>query len=316
MQTYRYALLLLGDTAEAAAHNRRLLGPMTLGIEVTEPRLAASCGLGNVDPQHGPGVAGNAPAAIELCVDLPLPPAGATLVTIRPDLDSIGSMACLSARADGVVPGPDMMARVREIARADRFDRGPWPGRLPLPETLDDMAALGGGSEIGALAAAIADSSLDPERRVAIARRWLESGDGPEHYGDAARQRAAALLAGLRDGRIRMTEAEDGRIAVVISDLPGANRLGYLRAPVVVALDPARDFGDGRIGRKYTISQFRTGYADLDAAVEALNAREPGWGGQPAIKGSPQGHPSHLQPDDVVAIVRHFLTADPNPSGP
>jgi hypothetical protein len=305
---------MAADTAEAADHNRRLLGPTTLGLEVTDPRLAAACGLGNIDPQHGPGPAGNAPAAIELCLDMPLPPPGATLVTIRPDPDSIGSMACLSARADGVVPGPDMMARVREIARADRFDRGPWPGPLPLPESLDDMAAVVGGGDIGALAAAVTDSSMDPEHRVAIARRWLQTGEIPERYGDAARQRAAALLAGLRDGRIRITEAGDGRIAVVISDLPGANRLGYLRAPVVVALDPARDFGDGGIGRKYTISQYRTGHADLDAAAEDLNAREPGWGGQPAIKGSPQGHPSRLRPDDVVAIVSRFLTPAPDPS--
>lgn len=68
--------------------NEALLGPMTLGIEVTVPALAARCGLRNIDPQHTGGDPQH--AAIEVCLEAPLPPDGATLVTIRPDLDSVG----------------------------------------------------------------------------------------------------------------------------------------------------------------------------------------------------------------------------------
>ena len=77
--------------------NVRLLGPMTLGVEVTVPELARRCGLGNIDPQHGGGVgAGTADtAAIEACLTVTPPPAGATLVTVRPDLDAFGAMALL-----------------------------------------------------------------------------------------------------------------------------------------------------------------------------------------------------------------------------
>jgi hypothetical protein len=65
-----------------------LLGDMSYGIEVTEPGLAVRCQLGNLDPQHGPD--GSGEAAIAAAITSPLPPKGARLVIIRPDMDAPG----------------------------------------------------------------------------------------------------------------------------------------------------------------------------------------------------------------------------------
>ena len=92
---HQYGLLLPTIAEGAEEHNTRLLGPYTLGIKVTEPSLAARCGLGNIDSQHGPKAPSDAPTAIKAALDWPLPPASALLVTIRPDLDSLDVMAVL-----------------------------------------------------------------------------------------------------------------------------------------------------------------------------------------------------------------------------
>jgi hypothetical protein len=50
--SYSFAQLLPERMKGAAMHNAALLGELSYGIEVTEPGLAARCGLGNLDPQH------------------------------------------------------------------------------------------------------------------------------------------------------------------------------------------------------------------------------------------------------------------------
>lgn len=82
---YKFATL----DPRPGADNPSVLGDKTLGIEVTIPHLAERCGLGNIDPQHS-GTSSHT-AAILAALDVPLPPPGSTLVTIRPDLDSVSS---------------------------------------------------------------------------------------------------------------------------------------------------------------------------------------------------------------------------------
>ena len=71
----------------------------TMGAEVTVPEFAEALSLGNIDPQHTGGDATT--AAIEAAVTWPLPPEGTTIVTVRPDADSLGVMAVLALREEG-----------------------------------------------------------------------------------------------------------------------------------------------------------------------------------------------------------------------
>ena len=308
---YRYGLLLPTTAEGAEEHNTKLLGPNTLGIEVTEPALAARCGLGNIDPQHGPEAAPDAPAAIEAALNWPLPPKGARLVTIRTDLDSLGAMAVLQLRSEGVSLTEELRQRVTEVARTDRFDKGPWPGEQPLPETVEEVQARLWDGDIPAMAALAGDTAKTMEERVAAIKQWLAHAEIPEEYADAQRQRAERLFNALQEGRVKLSTAAEGRIAVVESEVPGALLFGYLKAPVVVALHPAFPFrtsdGDARPGRKFTVCQWVPGHVDLASVYADLNRLEPGWGGSSVIGGSPQGRGSALPLETIVEVVARNL---------
>lgn len=341
---YIFALLDPRPTAEAAAANEKVFeNPVgVLGIEVTVLALAARCNLGNIDPQHsGMGHC----AAIELVLDHPKPSRGATLVTIRPDLDSIGSMALFSLLGKGVIqygslPGsgdeeshtaiysvegvgdgdvgeivvlPEVMERLDRIAWADRSARGVWqPASLPTRENpwprRHDADPQGDPSILG-LAAAVSDYKVALADRVALMERWLLAGDEPAGYRERIEAERMELIDALESGDIKLHEVKIPAfgIAVVESTHRAAMGLGYCLAPVVVALNPSFRFQGGESHRKFTVAQYEPHYVDLKAAVAELAALEPGWGGSPTIVGSPQGVGSTLTTDRVVEVVsRHF----------
>ena len=315
LDTYTYALL--DPRVGAADENLRLLGAGTLGIEVTVPELARGCGLGNIDPQHGggAGIGTSGATAIEACLTATPPAAGATLVTVRPDLDAFGAMALLAYRRAGGTPGPAMLARIDRVARADRFDHGPWPGPRPLPSTLDELACV---TNQDPALVAVNGAMFDRERtvrdRVGLAARWLEIGDEPDGYRERWTAHAEALVAGLASGAVSVEERADGRMALVTSRLPGSLRLGYARAPVVVAHDPGAPDADPPAPRRVVVAQYAPGHVDLSGVRGVLMRQERGWGGSSTILGSPQGRSCGLGVEAIVAVVaQHLLPGDSGP---
>ena len=294
--------LIQPGTGTADARNA-----LTLGIEVTDGAAAMRCGLGVIDPQHGYGAGSDAPAAIEACMVAPLPPEGSRIVTIRPDLDSVGAMAMLNLRASGKDLGDTVLERVRRIAAMDRFDRGPWPGARPLPRTFDDLLSDGPGADLSALASAVVDRSMAVSERVVAVQHWLLTGEPPEWHAAASKAQAEALLRSLQIGSTRLETAANGRIGVVVSMEQGALALAYRLAPVIVALNPVFAFPDEIFGRKYTIAAWADAAADLGRSLECLSPLEPGWGGQARIKGSPQAAPSRLPLHKVIYCVEQSL---------
>ena len=294
---YLYGLLDPRPSPAAKQANTMLLGPQTLGIEVTDPNLAAGCGLGNIDPQHRPD--GGAVAAIEAAIDWPLPPPQSRLVTIRPDADAFGAMAVLGLRAARFPIDAATRERIDQIARADCFDNGNWPGRRGPPARIGDIDEVGPGEQyLGALIGGLGDRTLSADRAVAMTRGWIVSGVVPDGWDERATQAAEALFLALRDGRVHLHDAMPGRIAIVKGCVPGAMRLGYRLAPVVLAVSesPAP-------WRKITVAQWRTGHVDLVRAARLLSLNEPGWGGAPGIVGSPQGRPCRSTIPDVLAVL-------------
>ena len=305
-----YAYGLLDPKAGAAGENLRLLGDATLGIEVTAPELARRCGLGNIDPQHGggAGIGASGVAAIEACLTVTPPPAGATLVTVRPDLDAFGAMALLALRHAGGPPGPAVRERVGRVARADRFDHGPWPGPRPLPATFEDLASVTHRDPaLVAVTGAMFDREATVRERVGIAARWLETGAEPAGYRERWAAHGEALLRGLANGAVTVEPRAGGRIALVTSRLPGSLRLGYCLAPVVVAHDPGCLDADPPAPRRVVVAQYGPGHVDLREVRERLARREPGWGGSITILGSPQGQPCGLGVETIVAAVLQCL---------
>jgi hypothetical protein len=301
--SFRHGLLDPRPSSAAERHNALWLGPSTLGIEVTEPRLAAHCGLGNVDPQHRPD--GGAVAAIEAGLVWPLPPANARLVTIRPDADAYGAMAVLGLRATGTTMPPPMHARIAQIARADRFDHGAWPGPRAMPSCAEEIDEFGSDvAGFGGLVSGLFVRTLAPEAGVAATREWITAGTLPDGWRERAEAAQASLFTAWRNGEVRLSAPKPGRIAVVEGFVAGALRFGYRLAPVVVAVGEASRSASLEWWRRITVAQWRVGHVDLTHAAALLAAVEPGWGGSPTIIGSPQGTPCRVDIARVIAVLR------------
>lgn len=293
-----------------AAPNLAVLGPLTLGIEVTEPDLAARCGLGNLDPQHGPQHGGGDPtslAAIEAACAWPLPPRGATLAILRPDADALGAAAVLCLRAAGIAISGATSERIAQIAWWDRLARGAWePWRKAHPPLLRPACAadLGGKSlELRAIDALARIEAWPLAERVLRIAAWLGGEAPPPREAlAAALDYEARLLADWNAGRIAVSARAGGRLAVLRSaGAVGALDLAYRLAPVVVAAMQAP------AGVKLTVAQFEPGRIDLAALLAELGKREPGWGGTATILGSPQGADSRLTLEEVAELAEGFL---------
>lgn len=274
-----------------------------LGIEVTVPALAARCSLGNIDPQHDGS--GSGLAAIEAAFGAPQPPDGATLVTVRPDLDAFGAMALFVIRTECREEVPGLLDRIEQIATSDKARTDVWPGPRDLRvATVEEEAKA---APLAAVAAAVADFKVAPAYRVAIVQKWLLTGEEPAGYRD---RYVAAQLEAARayESGAATVVVEDG-IAVVTSTHRAATAVGYAHAPVVVAVNPEFRGNDGKLPphTKFTVCQYGAGYVDLVAALAELRALEPGWGGSPSVIGSTQGESSPLSLEQVVEVAKAHL---------
>ncbi|MFA6587936.1 MAG: hypothetical protein WCT08_02605 [Patescibacteria group bacterium] len=306
---YRFGILDPRQIPAAEENNAKVLGPSTLGVEVTVPALATRCGLGNIDPQHSDGQVDL--AAIEVALTAELQPDGATLVTNRADLDAVGTMAVFSLRAKGVELTPETLERFRLIAEADKFARGGWSGPrlLPTVEQLfdDSMASADTDSRLAPMSAAIGDFKIPIADRVAWMEHWLLTGEEPDGYRDRWLAERRQIAEAIANGSMKVELAADGQIATVVSTHRAATTLGYCLAPVVIALNPEFRVQGSEAHPKFTVCQFQVGHADLVAAKKDLAAKETGWGGSPTIIGSPQGVGSSLTLEEVIEVVARHL---------
>lgn len=311
---YEFAVLDPRNTPAAMEANDQVFeGKVSVwGIEVTVPTLARRC-VSNLDPQHS-WDGGEEMSAIEAAlITSHVPPPGATLVTIRPDPDSVGAMAVFSLLAKGENLDP-AMERIGMVAAADKFARGGWPGPKTLP-TRDNpwsgsegVATAESSHKLAAIAAAVADFKIPLADRVATMERWLLTGKEPEQYRAQVEKERLDMITALETGQIKHELRLGGRVAVVESAHRAATGVGYSLAPVVIARNPDFQLGGGGEGYvKFTICQFTGGFVDLRAVLTELNEREPGWGGSPTIIGSPQGVSSRLTIDEVVAVMEKYL---------
>jgi hypothetical protein len=289
-QAHAYRHLLLDPPSE----NTLLDLHETLGIEVTIPALAGRCSLGNLDPQHTGG--DHTTAAIDLAWDASLPPRGATLATIRPDLDAIGSMAVFELRAAGY-RGQAARRRSALIAGADTGQRDRWPG----PRIRRSTYCV---SPLAGIARIATDHELPLDERVGLLRDWLARG---RCRGLAAATTAAAAELERREESARVRLGPSGYVAVVQSTELGATEIGYRCAPVVIAENPEFRFAGGQPHRKITIAQWEPGWVDLDSVSAELSRDEPGWGGSATIVGSPHGAASYVSTACILGVVERAL---------
>ena len=308
---YEVSLIDTRPGPNSEENNAKILGPNTLGIEVTIPEFASRCGLGNIDPQHTDGNVNL--TAIEVASNLELPPEGAKLATIRADLDSLGAMAILDLRKS-MNEDPSLFTdeeketiknRVNIIADSDKFAHGSWPGVQPLPKI--DSLGTEGESRLAAIGASVADYKISVEDRVNWVKDWLAHGKEPEKYRENWVAERTQISKALESGEIKVNVIADGKIAVVESTHRAGTSIGYRLAPVVVAINPSFSFQGGAAHKKFTIGQFDPTRVDLISVKKDLLELESGWGGSPTIIGSPQGKSSELSEETILEVVKKHL---------
>lgn len=281
-----------------------------VGVEFTLPTLAHLL-VANIDGQHNPQ---GGQAAIELALQVALPPVDATYAVVRPDPDALGAIAVLEIRRKQELAA-SVLDRVRYIAREDSFDRGTWPGPR-TPEVIQNPDRV----LFGALTALCMNFKSPIERRVALMQEWLLTGSCEgldEAIAQVEKNNASAII----DAEVVSLE---GDLVVLKAHTMGATSVGYCYAPIVVIANDRFTFpGVEAKHLKYTICQYQPGYVDLGAVVEDLNkidsqkytlirngipvVVETTWGGSPTIVGSPQGVSSSVALDKVATIVKQHL---------
>ena len=356
---YQFALLDPRNIQTATEVNEKVFANPVYGIEVTVPALAKRCTF-NLDPQHSGEYRDL--AAIEIALILAerkccaegsdcllcqasecpadahrLPWDGETLVTIRADLDAIGTMAIFNLRAKGVSLEP-AKERIAMVATADKFARGGYSGPKPLPtrdNPWDESSATAESSRpLAAISAAVMDFRVPMADRVSTMEKWLITGEEPVQYRTQVEKERLDMITALETGQIKHMLVYTGRcsvcgnndrtvspfcghcggylegrpsIAIIESTYRAATMVGYSLAPIVIALNPEFRLGGGEPHRKFTICAFEAKFADIKSALTELATLEAGWGGSPTIGGSPQGVSSALTINQVVEVVAKHL---------
>lgn len=313
---YAYGVLDPRPTPEAQAANEAIFAKgKVYGVEVTIPALASRCEA-NLDPQHGSS--GEAlSSAIEGAIEWELPPNEATLATVKPDIDSVGAMAVIEMRRREIPMSDDLSKRILLIADADRATSKPWPGRQELPNKENPWPStfFVDPRTVAVLGASVSDFKSPLALRVMTMESYLTDGKLPEQHQKQVDDARKQLITALESGEMKAELSMSSKVAIVIGKHRDAMTIGYSLAPIVVAFNP--EFSPNPkvpAHAKYTIAQYKIGYANLVGALKELNAVDPAvteeakWGGSAGIIGSPQGISSQLSPEQVSEIVAKYIT--------
>lgn len=275
-----------------------------LGIEMTLPEYVEKCNLGNIDPQHTDGDITT--AAIDVAVDMPVPEKDVLMVTVRPDLDALGSMALLNLRQKGLALDEAILARVKMISISDTFSNGEWEPRA-LPDHNNIWAGVKD-KELSAISSAVMDFKLPVNDRVKLIEEWLETGNEPASYREKVNKDRIELVGMLERGDITYRTVFEGKLSLVTSTSIAGTSIGYSLSPVTSITNPTFSFQGNDPIVKHTVCQYKLGYVDLPAVLKDLNKIEQGWGGSPTIIGSPQGVSSKITQDQLAEIIGKHLT--------
>jgi len=313
---YRFGMLRTDRSEEADRHNAELLGPNTLGVEVTRPELASRCGLGNIDPQHEQGVEKS--SAAEAALVCPLPPTGTTIVTIRFDKDAIVAMAVLALRAEGKEQKIDKFL----LNWVGALDRGTYDlARINHPEidgffhrdvtdALNTIAKDGDGrwknlvSKVRATAQILTGEITKEEIRKIASQRKRLSGDFSNQvqmYGEVAYIHAVQQYEAARNwGNPRFP------VAVVFDPERKTESGGVQERWCIVRQEQPRKVFD-RVGCEVAINEAEAKKRGL--SLEQLAAESLLWGGTKNLLVSPQGagFGTELSKEEIMAVVqKHY----------
>ncbi len=281
-----------------------------LGIEVTDTDIQNKLHM-NIDPQHD-GTLSNI-TSIEYTFNnhndiytIINSFDKIIMITIKPDMDSIGSMSILTMllknefKLDG-----DMILRLKAIAKSDRHGRINWKKRKEDYFKFENYNNHGLPS---GLAYMTSDYKLDMYNKVKNMSSYLMTGffESLKEYNNIVSKNIKKFI---KDLNIKVIIPK--KLSYITSNYRGAISYGYNYTSTVIAKNYNFIFGFGltkKQGIKYTIAQYENNkFIDMSALLKELNDLENGWGGSSVIIGSPQDRPSILKSSDVINLTKKFL---------
>lgn len=286
-------------------------GFFLLGIELTDPELANKCHM-SIDPQHDQTNKTKI-TSIEYAfnyrdevLSLLSPFDNIFMGTVKPDSDSIGTMAILTMMLTHKFHlDSDIVLRLKAIANSDRHGRENWNERKKDYFHFENYNTFGLPS---GLAYMTSDHKLRTEEKVQNMIKYLLDGSFPgiEKYADRV---AKNLKKSHKNTTCNVIIPK--KLCHVESSHRGAVAFGYRQTPVVIASNPSFKFGKANTkitGMKVTIAQYEDNkHIDLIRLTDELNSIEPGWGGSSTIIGSPLEKPTKMKLDDIINITKKYL---------
>jgi hypothetical protein len=280
-----------------------------LGVELTDNDISGLAHI-NIDPQH---MWNSKITAIEYSFNkqenilgILKPFDKIAMITIKSDIDSIGSMSVLTMLLQGefVLEG-DLILRLKAIAKSDRHGRDNWKTRR------EDFFNFKGHNTYGlpvGLLYMCSDLRLDINKKVMRMTQYLKTGifDGIEKYTKIA---LINLDDQIKNAKIDIIIPD--KLSVVKSNRRGAIAFGYKVSPVVIAVNEQFKFGLKKnfiVGTKMTIAQYTDNkFIDMAKIQQELSQLEQGWDGSSSIIGSPLDRPTKLDVNTIIDIVKKYL---------
>lgn len=274
----------------------------TLGVEVTIPKLAAFCGLGNID-HHRKGDDSNTPSACEQALDWPY--LDCNVIGVLADADTLTAMAVLWAKVfryesdacfyseNGFYPetsGYEVDKNlVYKIGLIDR--KGP----ASCLKELEDL-------RVQYIRAIAAQRNMYVDEQVYNIMLVLCGKELTEKDLDLIKLENLKLIEAEKASKV--TKIKD--FVIVESSHQMATQIGYKYGDVLICINPLfpKDFKDYSKGtyRKITLCK-RDEFVPYNINFSKLNDLENGWGGRPTIGGSPQGIDSILTIDQILDSI-------------
>jgi len=284
-----------------------------LGIEITTKGFNGI----NLD-HHKEGDTQETPSAIEQAYNLKeeempleIKEGKKKMATVRPDLDSVGAMATILLKLENKEEKINKKL-IEAIGILDRMGPGVFKkeGKELLELTEEEFEKVNKICKAASYNVLIKLRSLPFEEKVYFMKKLLTDEIDEKEIESLYEENEKDLEKAKKESKIEDIIDEGGKVKAVF--IEGSNlramEIGYEHAPVIIAYNPQFKWPDGHITPKFTIARYdKYVKFDIKGFLEELKKKNPKWGGQENIIGSPQGEDPNISKEEMIELVKKYL---------
>jgi len=284
-----------------------------LGIEITTKGFNGI----NLD-HHKEGDTQETPSAIEQAYNLKeeempleIKEGKKKMATVRPDLDSVGAMATILLKLENKEEKINKKL-IEAIGILDRMGPGVFKkeGKELLELTEEEFEKVNKICKAASYNVLIKLRNLPLEEKVYFMKKLLTDEIDEKEIESLYEENEKDLEKAKKESKIEDIIDEEEKVKVVF--IEGSNlramEIGYEHAPVIIAYNPQFKWPDGHITPKFTIARYdKYVKFDIKSFLEELKKKNPKWGGQENIIGSPQGEDPNISKEEMIELVKKYL---------